>query len=192
MNFSRFYILTAFIALAVVSCRHKKEVVLTAVNKTPKSKNPSDKTPDKKYDGPVQEKLSVTNKEVKSSKLYSFINDWYGTPYKYGGCQKSGVDCSCFTDLLYQNVYGHKTARTAGEIHKECDKINIAAVKEGDLVFFITNGKSISHVGVYLKSNKFAHASTSKGVIISDLNEAYYKKTFHSAGRLKHSLSWKD
>jgi murein DD-endopeptidase / murein LD-carboxypeptidase len=141
---------------------------------------------------PLEQKLGLSKKEIKHSKLYSFVNDWYGTPYKYGGCQKTGVDCSCFTDILYENVYGTKTARTAGEIYKSCDKINPDKLKEGDLLFFITSGKSISHVGVFLKNEKFVHASTSKGVIISDLKEPYYKKTFYSAGRLKHSLSWKD
>jgi lipoprotein Spr len=141
---------------------------------------------------PVQEKMGLTKKEVRNSKLYSFVNEWYGTPYKYGGCQKTGVDCSCFTDLLYEHVYGMKTARTAGEIYKDCDKISLYKIKECYIFFFITSGKSLSHVGVYLKNDKFAHASTSKGVMISDLKETYYKKTFYSAGRLKHSLSWKD
>lgn len=160
---------------------------LTAINKTPSTKTPNTKT-----GSSVQEILGVSNKEVKNSKLYSFINEWYGAPYKYGGCRKSGVDCSCFTDILYERVYGYKAARTTAEIFKGCDKVNMKSIKEGDLLFFITNGRSISHVGVYLKSSKFVHASTSRGVIISDLNEAYYKKNFHSAGRLKHSLSWKD
>ncbi|MBA3662777.1 MAG: C40 family peptidase [Bacteroidetes bacterium] len=135
----------------------------------------------------LEEKLGITSKEIKQSKLYSFIDEWYGAPYKYGGCLKSGVDCSCFTDLLYESVYDRKTARSSGDIFKECDKISNENLKEGDLVFFITNGKSISHVGIYLKNDKFVHASSSKGVIISDLKEAYYKKTFYSAGRLKHT-----
>lgn len=182
MNLLSKCILITLLLFLIASCKHKKEIALTPVNTNTETK----KT------GTVQSVLGLTNKEVKSSKLYSFVNDWYGSPYKYGGCQKSGVDCSCFTDILYEHVYGFKTARTAGEIYKACDKISISAVKEGDLVFFITNGKNVSHVGVFLRSNKFVHASTSKGVIISDLGESYYKKTFYSAGRPKHSLSWKD
>lgn len=137
---------------------------------------------------PLKEKLGLTNKEIKSSKLYTFINDWYGVPYKYGGCQKTGVDCSCFADNLYKDVYHRKLGRTAGEIYKECDKIKTDHIKEGDLVFFKINSSNISHVGVYLKNNKFVHASTSKGVMISDLTETYYKKYFYSAGRLKESI----
>ncbi|MGZ3901649.1 MAG: C40 family peptidase [Bacteroidia bacterium] len=181
MLVSRFHIFLFASALFAFSCTHKKET-LKAVNK-----DIATKTTD-----PLEEKLGLSKKEIKHSKLYSFIDEWYGVPYKYGGCQKTGVDCSCFTDLLYENVYGTKTARSAGEIYKECDKISLDKIKEGDLVFFITNGKNISHVGVYLKNDKFAHASTSRGVMISDLKEPYYKKTFYSAGKLKHSLSWKD
>lgn len=155
--------------LAFTSCRSKKDL-----GKSDHSTNVNWK-----------ESIGLSKKDVKESKLYRFVDQWYGVPYKYGGCQKNGVDCSCFTSNLYAEVYGRKLGRTAGEIHKDCEKINTAKLREGDLVFFITNGKSISHVGVYLKDNKFVHASTSKGVIISDLNESYYKKYFHSAGRIK-------
>lgn len=162
------------IVLFTYSCRHKKDLAKTH---TKESNDPN----------PLKEKLGLSSREIKDSKLYRFVDDWYGTPYKYGGCVKTGVDCSCFTNILFESVYGRKTPRSAGEISKECERIKLEKIKQGDLVFFITNGKSISHVGVYLRDNKFVHASTSKGVIISDLNETYYKKYFHSAGRLKHA-----
>ncbi len=171
-----------FILLINFACRHKKDLVKknTIVKTTDEKKDTTPKTSN--Y---VQEKLGVSNKEIKHNKLYLFVNDWYGTPYKYGGCQKTGVDCSCFTDNLFENVYGKKLGRTAGEIYKACEKIKTEKLQEGDLIFFITNGKSISHVGVYLRDNKFVHSSTSKGVVISDLNEAYYKKCFYAAAKLK-------
>ncbi|MCE3226206.1 MAG: hypothetical protein K0S32_757 [Bacteroidetes bacterium] len=175
------YALFLFLALFSTSCRHKKDLA--------KSDDPKHTTPSSHQ---LQEKLGVSKKEINHNKLYSFVDDWYGVPYKYGGCQKTGVDCSCFADNLYSKVYDVKIGRTCGEIYKSCDKVKTEHLRQGDFVFFITNGKSISHVGVYLKDNKFAHASTSKGVIVSDLNETYYKKNFHSAGRLRQSLSWKD
>lgn len=170
-----------FTLLVNVSCSHKKELAKknTVVKKDEVKKETSSTAP------PVQEKLGLSNKEVKNSKLFLFINDWYGVPYKYGGCQKTGIDCSCFADNLFQNVYGKKIGRTTGEIYKECKKIDLDKLIEGDLVFFITNGRSISHVGVYLRNNKFVHSSTSKGVIISDLNETYYKKCFYTAAKVK-------
>ena len=162
-------------SLLFASCRHKKDLIHKTGN-TDQQGNP------------LKEKLGLSNKEIKSSKLYSFVDDWYGVPYKFGGCQKSGVDCSCFTDVLYQQVYGLKTPRTCGDIYKSCQVISRDKIKQGDILFFKINSNNITHVGVYLKDQKFVHASTSKGVIISDLNESYYKKYFYTAGRLKHAL----
>jgi hypothetical protein len=173
------HILLLALLLVTCSCRHKKDLVKGDVKKNDVKSG---------IGNPVREKLGLSEKEIRESKLYRFVNEWYGVPYKYGGCQKSGVDCSCFTNNLYEQVYGHKTARTAGEIFRNCDKVSMGKIRQGDLLFFIINGKSVSHVGVYLRDNKFVHASTSKGVIISDLDEPYYKKYFHSAGRIKLTL----
>lgn len=129
--------------------------------------------------------IGVDEKEIKNKKLYSFICDWYGTPYKYGGCDKSGTDCSCFTDNLYSAVYQKKLPRSATDMAKDCDKISSGSVKEGDLVFFKINSSEVSHVGVVLKNNKFVHATTSKGVVINDINETYYKKYFYCYGKIK-------
>ena len=66
--------------------------------------------------------------------------------------------------------------------------VNKEDLKEGDLVFFKIKSKAISHVGVYLGNNKFAHASSSRGVMISNLNEAYWKRYYYKGGRLLESL----
>ncbi len=182
MRFLKYsHIILATLIFFSWSCRHKKDV--TKKIDKPKKDNVVRNTDS----NPVKEKLGLSSKEIKNSKLYSFINDWYGVPYKYGGCTKSGVDCSCFTNNLFETVYGKKTPRTAGDIYTVCDKVNTDKLKQGDLVFFKTNGNSISHVGVYLMDNKFVHASTGKGVMINDMSETYYKKYFYSAARLKHS-----
>ncbi|MEO6305930.1 MAG: NlpC/P60 family protein [Bacteroidia bacterium] len=178
MHNYRFKTILVFCILLIgYGCRHKKDAVKT-VNK-PKAEAKS---------GAVafREKMGITNKEVKDNKLYSFISDWYGAPYKYGGCEKTGVDCSCFTINLFEKVYGKKMPRTAGEIYKECEKTNINKAEEGDLIFFKINSNSITHVGVYLRDNKFVHASTTKGVLVNSLTETYYQKYFYSAGKLKH------
>lgn len=133
----------------------------------------------------LERALGISSKEIKKSELYAFVQDWYGVPYKYGGCKKSGVDCSCFTNLLYEEVYHQKLIGNAADLYKNAEKISLQKAKEGDLVFFKINVSYVSHVGVLLKGGHFVHASTSKGVIVSSLNEAYYKKYFHSAGRVK-------
>lgn len=118
--------------------------------------------------------------------LYFEIYRWYRTCYRYGGSGEKGIDCSGFINMLYEKVYGQKIPRASYLIYNVCEPLNKKDEKqEGDLVFFKIRKKRISHVGVYLQNNKFAHASTQAGVIISDLSEAYYKKHFFKAGRLK-------
>ncbi len=171
------------------SCKHKEQVskkVKKESNKNQTSKNTSH--PKKKEVEPTADwygVLGMSKKQVHNSKLYSFIDDWYGTPYKYSGCTKSGVDCSCFTNICYEKVYGRKIARSANDLFTACDKISLSEAKEGDLVFFKIGGNKITHVGIFLKKKYFVHASTSMGVIVNSLDEAYYKKYFFCAGKMK-------
>jgi murein DD-endopeptidase / murein LD-carboxypeptidase len=169
-------------------CKQKEKQIGSAKSgsKTSVSKNKPASSKTKTGSGSeLQQKLGVSNKEIKENELYSFINNWYGTPYKYGGCQKTGVDCSCFVNLVYDKVYHKKIARTASDMFKECDEINIEDAAQGDLLFFKIQGKLISHVGIFVRKKLFVHASTSQGVIINSLDEAYYKKYFYCAGKLK-------
>lgn len=115
--------------------------------------------------------------------LLQFIEEWWGTRYRYGGNTKQGIDCSAFTCNLASSVFGKQLPRTARQQFDAAQKIPAEYLQEGDLVFFNTRG-GISHVGVYLRNNKFVHASTSGGVMISDLNEEYFRKRFVGAGRL--------
>jgi hypothetical protein len=117
--------------------------------------------------------------------LYSFIEDWYGTDYKMGGKDKSGIDCSAFAQKLYEQVFGIDMLRTAFEQFKDC-KIthDISKAKEGDLVFFHINSRRITHVGIYLANNYFVHASSANGVVINNLKDKYYQKYLAGIGRL--------
>jgi len=127
--------------------------------------------------------LGVNAKDITNISLYQFIDDWYGVPYKYGGTSKSGADCSGFIGQLYSNVYHKSLPRTTSEIDKASSRVSKSSLREGDLVFFDINKKKSSHIGVYLQNDKFVHASSSKGVIISDLSNPYYQKTFSKGGR---------
>lgn len=120
-------------------------------------------------------------------KLYEEIKNWIGVPYRYGGNTSKGVDCSGFVVNVYKNVYGIKLQRSSELIYKKnCVKIKKSKLQEGDLVFFKTGKKKrINHVGIYLKNGKFVHTSTSRGVIISSLDEDYYRKNFMQAGRVR-------
>lgn len=115
--------------------------------------------------------------------LYRFVETWTGTPYRYGGTNQSGVDCSGFTGALYREVYKKTIPRTTKDISKGAKRVSTAHLKEGDIVFFDINGKKSSHIGVYLQNKHFVHASSSKGVIISHLDNPYYQKAFSHGGR---------
>ena len=128
--------------------------------------------------------LSTQAEEVKNTKMFEFIDDWYGTPYRLGGTTKKGVDCSAFSQFLFASVYGLSIPRTSKEQYNITSRISRTQLNEGDLIFFNTRG-GISHVGVYLQNNKFVHASTSGGVMISDVYDEYWAKKFVGVGRLK-------
>lgn len=116
--------------------------------------------------------------------LLEGVDEWYGVRYRVGGNTKKGIDCSGFTVAVYAAVYGMMLPRVSRDQYKLCRKISTTELQEGDLVFFNTNGRGVSHVGVYLGNNKFMHASVSQGVTVSDLFESYYLKRFVGAGRI--------
>jgi hypothetical protein len=129
--------------------------------------------------------LNVKEKELRNEKLYRFIDSWMGVPHRTGGIDKRGIDCSGFASILEKEIYGHTVPRTARSMADVVKRKYEEELKEGDLVFFDFTGQKFSHVGVYLHNNKFVHASTSKGVIISDLKDPWYYKYFSRAGSIK-------
>jgi lipoprotein Spr len=130
---------------------------------------------------------SIDLSQAGSIELYNEIFRWYRTCYRYGGNTDHGIDCSHFVNMLYEKIYGKTLGPSAGAILSQCRllKKGIPAAHEGDILFFKIKKGQISHVGIYLQNNKFAHASVHSGVIISDLSEPYYKKRFYKVGRVK-------
>lgn len=128
--------------------------------------------------------LNIT--EILDINLYTTIEKWLGTPYRYAGKTINGIDCSAFVNKIYESAYCFLLGGNSAQMYKSVKHLPKEELVEGDLVFFrINRNKSISHVGVYLGNNKFAHASRSKGVIISDLTHPYYKKHFVKGGRVE-------
>ena len=126
--------------------------------------------------------LDTTIESISNIALYEFIDEWLGVSYKYGGSDKSGIDCSSFAGLLYQQIFNLQLPRTSVEQSSLITPSDRENLKEGDLVFFSLGKKRIGHVGVYLGGRKFVHASTKKGVTIDNLDYEYYLKRYVSGG----------
>ncbi|TGK20327.1 C40 family peptidase [Leptospira stimsonii] len=130
----------------------------------------------------LQHKISIGSKD--SVLLYKEVYRWLGTPYRDYGTDESGIDCSSFTSRILSKVYGSNLSGPSYTMVSRTIPVSKGELKEGDLIFFTISGNRVSHVGIYLKDQKFVHASTRKGVTINSLEEEYYKKYYTSSGRL--------
>jgi hypothetical protein len=117
-------------------------------------------------------------------KLYEAINSWLGVPYKYGGTDRTGIDCSAFVASIYKDVYGVKLHRSSNDMLRDVTLVSKSQIAEGDILFFSNSKGKVSHVGIYLKDGLFAHASTSNGVSVSRLDDAYWSQHFYRGGRV--------
>lgn len=129
--------------------------------------------------------LGFNINSIENPKLYQSISEWMGTPYKYSGKSKKGVDCSGLVCELYRDCNTLVLESCAKDLFHNSEQIKKTDLREGDLVFFKIKKNRISHVGIYLGQNKFVHASTKNGVIVSNLEDPYYKRYFYKGGRLK-------
>jgi len=122
--------------------------------------------------------------------LKASVSEVVGTPYKWGGTTVNGFDCSGFLLYIFKQ-FDVKLPRTSKTQASQGTEVAKSQLREGDLVFFNTSGKGISHAGVYVGGGKFAHSSSSKGVTITSLSDSYYKKRYVTARRVISSTTYK-
>jgi len=108
-----------------------------------------------------------------STSLINSARDYLGVKYVYGGTTTSGFDCSGFTQRAFRDV-GISIPRTTGQQYAIGKSVSKANLIPGDLVFFNTTGKGVSHVGIYIGANQFINSASSKGVSIASINDPYY------------------
>lgn len=108
--------------------------------------------------------------------------DLVGTPYRWGGTTENGFDCSGMIQYLYKNALNVNIPRTSRQMAEASRKISPKKLKSGDLVFFNTSGRGISHVGLYIGNGEFIHAPTSSGTIrTARLDQPYFRQRFTGA-----------
>ncbi|WP_033543279.1 C40 family peptidase [Planococcus sp. CAU13] len=116
---------------------------------------------------PTATEASTSNQLVATAKQY------LGVPYKWSGTTPSGFDCSGYVQFVFAKN-GVSLPRTTGEMFNTGTSVSKSNLQVGDLVFFNTSGKGVSHVGIYIGSNNFIHSSSSKGIMVSSINDPYY------------------
>ena len=121
------------------------------------------------------------NISVDRKKVINTARRYIGTPYVWGGENPSGFDCSGFTQYVYNESLGYKIPRVSYEQYNTRSGLRVdrRSLEPGDLIFFITRGRRVSHVGIYIGDNKFIHApSTGNLVRTESLNNYYYSSRF--------------
>jgi len=126
---------------------------------------------------------------IENPRLVHLFENWKGTPYRYGGSSRNGIDCSGFVSMLYDSVYKAMLLGGSADIYRKMQTVEKEELREGDLVFFRIKKSRISHVGLYLSNDKFIHATTRGGVMMSDLKEPYYRRYYYKAGRIPQAVT---
>lgn len=116
--------------------------------------------------------------------LLNTVKPLFGTPYKSSGTSKKGFDCSGFTSYVFDSL-GVKLPHSSAAQYSLGKQVPRKELQPGDLVFFQTNGRSVSHVGIYIGNNSFVHSESGRGVVKTNMNEPYYwKKRYVGAKRV--------
>lgn len=124
-----------------------------------------------------------------ASQAAANAQEFIGTPYKYGGANPGGFDCSGLIQFSYKEA-GLALPRKTSDLKQISSPIQKTQLQKGDLVFFNQQGKSASHVGLYLGQSQFIHAPSTGGIVRTDnINSKYWQKHFSGARRLNRLAS---
>lgn len=134
---------------------------------------------------PVDLNETAASAAYSADDLKSVSTKYLGVRYAYGGTTSNGFDCSGYVRQVFKEVGVTSLDRTSSGMYGQGTAVSKSDLQAGDLVFFNTSGKGVSHVGIYIGSGNFIHASTSKGVIKTSINDkAYWGKKYVGAKRI--------
>ncbi|MBX2822060.1 MAG: C40 family peptidase [Rhodothermaceae bacterium] len=119
----------------------------------------------------------------RKERLMIEADKWMGTPHRWGGTSRSGIDCSALVQEIYAKSFETRLPRTTKEQVRVGEKIRPSQLQLGDLVFYKINART-RHVGIYVGDNSFLHSSKSEGVAISSLDEPYWRSRYWTARRI--------
>jgi probable lipoprotein NlpC len=132
---------------------------------------------------PTAARVDFGNSAEVKQQLNAQYRQWRGARYRIGGLSTHGIDCSGFMYVTFKTKLGVVLPRSTEQQADVGSSVERNQLRAGDLVFFKT-GHSVRHVGVYLEHGRFLHASTSRGVMISALDDAYWKPRYWKAKRI--------
>ncbi|MGF6147135.1 Probable endopeptidase Spr precursor [Kingella potus] len=128
-------------------------------------------------------RISHIGRAAGGQELMLHSMDLVGTPYRWGGSSDTGFDCSGMVQYVYKNAIGINLPRSSRDMAAASRTISTRELQSGDLVFFNTSGRGISHVGLYLGGGKFLHAPRSGSTVQTEsLSSPYYAKRLVKAG----------
>jgi hypothetical protein len=189
----RYSFLLLLTSVLLVSCGSSRRAGSTVSNQ---KLQPEPESKSGRISNPVQYERKIRNKyatyigispeNIENIDLFTFIDQWLYTPYKYAGVTKDGIDCSGFVQRLLTDVYNMKIVRkSSASFYKQntTHYNNRHPLSEGDVVFFQTgSGNEITHMGLYVGNRMFVHASSTLGVSIASLDNQYWQPRYAGAG----------
>lgn len=140
----------------------------------------------------ARQQTHLSKAEINSSrhpataKLLAEADSWIGTPYKYAGTDRSGIDCSALTLNVFKRALAISLPRNSAAQADWCRTVKRNEIIAGDLIFFSSNssGNRIGHVGIYVGDGRIIHASPSKGVVLAPLDSRWFNDHYRKAGRV--------
>lgn len=168
--------LLLFMLLCISACSSTQPITKRAA-----SENVSEKSTNQQK--AAQAGKVMSEEELLFSLLRNEYRYWRGTPYRLGGSNKNGIDCSALVQAVFKNSFNMAVARTTSRQLKLGSPVAADVLQVADLVFFKIR-RGVRHVGIYIGAQQFLHASTSQGVMISSLQNSYWQSKYWQARRI--------